>query len=89
MTFIEINATLKAQWDQLAAHPHRTAEALIHDAVTEYLARAQTRAALHREADAAWAEFQNTGLHLTGEEVEAWLETWGTESEAPPPPCHT
>ncbi len=89
MTSIEIDAALQAQLDQLAAHQHRTSEALIRDAVTEYLLRAQTRAAFHREADAAWVDFQSTGLHLTGDEVDAWLDTWGTEAEAPPPPCHT
>lgn len=89
MTSIEIDAALKAQLDQLAQRQKRSSEALIHDAVTDYIARTHARAALHRDADSAWSDFQKTGRHLTGDEVDAWLAGWGTESEAPPPPCHT
>jgi hypothetical protein len=34
------------------------------------------------------AEFQKTGLHLTGEEASARLKTWGTDDEIPAPRCH-
>jgi predicted transcriptional regulator len=33
------------------------------------------------EAVAAWVAFQKTGRHLTGEEVRAWLKSWGSEAE--------
>jgi predicted transcriptional regulator len=37
---------------------------------------------------ASWAEYQETGLHLTADEVNAWLRTWGTEADMEPPECH-
>lgn len=40
------------------------------------------------EADASWRDYQETGLHLTGDEVLKWLETWGTDREGPAPECH-
>ena len=40
------------------------------------------------EALASWAEYQETGLHLTGEEVVHWLDSWGTAGESECPPCH-
>jgi len=46
-------------------------------------------ARLARDAQAAWEDYQATGLHLTGEEVFAWLETWGTDQDAEMPACHT
>lgn len=41
-----------------------------------------------QEAMASWAAFKENGLHLTGEEVLAWLRTWGTDNEQPAPECH-
>lgn len=40
------------------------------------------------EALASWASYKETGRHLTGEEVRAWLDTWGTDAEGPVPECH-
>ena len=47
-----------------------------------------TREQFLREAEAAWTAFQQDGLHVTGEEVQAWLRTWGTDNEQPAPACH-
>ena len=49
------------------------------------------RAGFREEAEASWAEYDATGLHLTGAEVRAWLATWGTsaEVEMPLPHGHT
>jgi hypothetical protein len=34
-----------------------------------------------QEAVASWQQYEATGLHVEGEEVAAWLDSWGTESE--------
>lgn len=39
------------------------------------------------EALAAWINYQATGLHLTGKEVQDWLATWGTPEEHEIPQC--
>jgi len=36
----------------------------------------------------SWDEFQRTGLHITLEELEAWMDTWGTPDEKAAPKCH-
>lgn len=41
-----------------------------------------------REVVSGWQEYQKTGLHVTGEDVLSWLDTWGTDEEEPPPVCH-
>jgi len=43
---------------------------------------------LKEEARASWQAYQETGLHLTGQEVSDWLKTWGTEGETELPECH-
>ncbi len=41
-----------------------------------------------QEAMASWIAYQETGRHLTGQEVCEWLNTWGTDKEAEIPECH-
>ncbi|WP_225767780.1 hypothetical protein [Inquilinus sp. Marseille-Q2685] len=50
--------------------------------------REKRRESFRQDALEAWAEFQATGLHLTAEEVQEWLASWGTEDELPMPVCH-
>ncbi|APY92567.1 hypothetical protein BGI50_06435 [Burkholderia pseudomallei] len=45
-------------------------------------------ARLRQEAEDSWLAFRKTGLHLTGDEVSAWLDTWGTDAEKAVPKCH-
>ncbi len=48
----------------------------------------EKREALRLDTLKAWEEFQETRLHATAEEVEEWLESWGTDKELPVPECH-
>ena len=34
-------------------------------------------------------EFKETGLHVTLDELNIWMESWGTDNELPFPICHT
>lgn len=43
---------------------------------------------LHVETLAAWQAYQETGLHVTGSDLSAWLRTWGTTQEGQAPECH-
>jgi hypothetical protein len=35
-----------------------------------------------------FARSKRTGLHITLDELDAWLKTWGTDHETEPPQCH-
>lgn len=48
----------------------------------------RARARFRQEAEDSWQAFRTTGLHLTGGEVYAWLDTWGTDTEKAVPGCH-
>jgi predicted transcriptional regulator len=37
---------------------------------------------------ASLGEYEKTRLHLTHEELDSWLDTWGTSEEKPAPTCH-
>lgn len=49
----------------------------------------QHEASRNREALASWEHYQATGQHVTGEEILAWLATWGTDQESEPPLCRS
>jgi predicted transcriptional regulator len=61
---------------------------IIRDAIGEYLDREERRKQLRQDAMAAWDDYQRTGLHLTGEEVDAWLAKLEAGEEAVLPECH-
>jgi predicted transcriptional regulator len=37
---------------------------------------------------AAWQYYQETGLHATEQEMDAWLAKLEAGEDVPPPPCH-
>lgn len=42
----------------------------------------------YQEALVAWKAYQETGQHLTCEEVSSWLNTWGADDATEIPLCH-
>ena len=51
--------------------------------------REQARLAFNREAHDAWEHYQQTGLHVTEDEMDAWMDNLYTDKETPLPVCHT
>lgn len=52
------------------------------------LYREEARESFKQEALDSWVEYQETGLHLTLQELDDWLNTWGTDVEKEAPICH-
>lgn len=72
----------------LAELQRRPAHALAREAIEAYLDQEETRMKRNQEAQAAWKHYQDTGLHVTGDEAMAWMRSWGTPDELPKPVCH-
>lgn len=87
-TSIKIDDTLKARVQHLASLRRRSSHWIMREAIAQYVEREEAREGFKQEALTAWTAFQETGRHLTGSEVRAWLNTWGTETEADLPECH-
>ena len=60
----------------------------MREAIGQYVEREGKRDAFRQDAINAWNEYRETGLHVTGDEVIAWLDTWGEDSEHAAPVCH-
>jgi predicted transcriptional regulator len=48
----------------------------------------QKREQFLRDTLAAWEDYQRTGLHLTNEEIDAWLRRLEAGEVCDPPQCH-
>jgi predicted transcriptional regulator len=57
---------------QLAEKKKRSPHYLMREAVLSYLDREEKEAAFLEEAESAWADYAETGRHLTLEDMESW-----------------
>ena len=87
-TSIKIDDALKARVQQLASQRRRSAHWIMLEAIEQYVSREEARESFRAEAESAWHAYQRDGRHLTGQEVQGWLSTWGTDDEAASPECH-
>jgi predicted transcriptional regulator len=87
-TSLKIDDTLKGRVQHLAIQRRRSAHWIMLEAIQQYVEREEARESFKQEAMASWASYQETGQHLTGQEVRIWLNTWGSEDEKAVPECH-
>jgi predicted transcriptional regulator len=86
-TSLKLDTEMKERLQRLAGTRRRSAHWLMREAIVQYVDREEKREEFKQEALAAWAEYQRTGLHLTGEEVNGWLEkvAQGKKARLPKP----
>jgi predicted transcriptional regulator len=88
-TSVKLDDGMKDRIKDLAEAKKRSAHWIMKEAISEYVTREEKRQSFIQEALDSWKEYQETGLHLTGEEMFEWLRTWGTDKETKSPECHT
>ena len=87
-TSVKLDDELKSRIQRLADMRHRSAHWIMREAIRDYVEREEARESFKQEALASWTAYQETGRHLTGQEVRSWLNTWGTDKEIQIPQCH-
>jgi len=87
-TSVKIDDALKSRVQRLANARRRSSHWIMREAIEQYVEREEARENFKQEALASWAAYQETGRHVTGQEVRAWLNSWGTEEEKAVPECH-
>ncbi len=50
--------------------------------------QAEKRESFRQDALVSWTDYKETGFHVTGNEISAWLDTWGSENGVDTPICH-
>ena len=87
-TSLKIDDRLKSRVQHLASLRRRSSHWIMLEAIQQYVEREEAHESFKQEAMASWANYQETGRHLTGQEVRSWLNTWGTDHEGTVPECH-
>jgi predicted transcriptional regulator len=85
---IKIDQKTKERYKNLALIKDRSTHRMMREAIKQYVDREEKRESFLRDAVNSWNEYQETGLHATGEEVIKWLNTWGADDEQDAPECH-
>ena len=85
---IRLPQDLRVRLHTLAEARQRSTSALLLQAVTSFVDREEKREAIRQECIAAHEEYLRTGLHLTGEEVDAWVDQLLQGNTMDMPKCH-
>ena len=87
-TSVKLDDNLKNRIQHLADTKKRTSHWIMREAIRDYVEREEARESFKQEALTSWKTYQETGQHLTNQEVREWLNTWGTDEETEIMPCH-
>jgi predicted transcriptional regulator len=80
---IRLKPEVKKRLARLAKTSGRSSNFLISDAVESYVADQERMLADVRQADRQ----VKSGHYVRPEDMKAWLLSWGTDHELPPPKC--
>ena len=80
---VRLKPSTKKRLANLARESGRSANFLISDAVESYVADQERLLAEVRQADRQ----VKSGHYVHHEDMKAWLLSWGTTRELPPPKC--
>jgi predicted transcriptional regulator len=78
---IQLDTEVKARLDEEARREDHSADQIVQKAIEDYL---EAKAYFRREMEAAIAE-ADKGIFISWEKMRAWMESWDTGNELPPP----
>jgi predicted transcriptional regulator len=87
-TSLKLDPETKERVQRLAAVRRRTPHWILREAVEQYVDREENRERMRQAALSAWDHYQETGLHVTAGEADAWLAKLEAGRKAAPPKCH-
>jgi predicted transcriptional regulator len=87
-TSVKLDEELRERVQELASLRRRSAHWIMREAIQQYVEREEASESFKQEALASWANYQETGRHLSGHEVRDWLNTWSAETDQSAPDCH-
>ncbi|WP_395020597.1 CopG family ribbon-helix-helix protein [Dongia sp.] len=85
---LQLDEALSDRLQRLADARRQSPEDLMRKAIEQYVDFEEDREQLNRDMVASWEDYQATGLHVTGEEVDAWLAKLEAGEDAEPPIPH-
>ncbi len=74
---VKLDNDMRKRIKHLADIRHCSTHWVMCEAIKRYVGREEKRETFRQETLRAWEEYQETGLHVAGDNALAWLETWG------------
>lgn len=85
---VKLDQDLRDRLQHLAEARDRSTHWLLRKAIEQFVEQEEKREALRQDALKAWAEYQETGFHVTHDEANAWLARLEAGDAAKAPECH-
>jgi predicted transcriptional regulator len=87
-TSIKLPLELHARVQRVAAVRKRSVHEVMIQAMEAYVEREEKREAIRQECIKVHDEYVLTGLHVTGDEVDAWIDQLLEGNTTEMPACH-
>lgn len=84
VTTIRLQPEVESGLEAMSEKLQRSKNWLVNQAIREFVARQELEQSRWKETLVAM-ESVASGKVVSGQEVQAWLETWGAANELPPP----
>lgn len=85
---VKLEADIRKRIQHLARARDRSAHWIMKQAIGEYVEREEKREVFRQDTLRAWEDYRQTGLHLTAEEMDAWMVRLEAGEDAELPECH-
>ncbi|MER2520305.1 MAG: CopG family ribbon-helix-helix protein [Bdellovibrionales bacterium] len=86
---VKLDEEMRERLKVVGAALRRTPHWLMREAISQYLTREEDKLRKAQETLESWEHYKATGLHVTHEDMAAWLSTWGTDKEGLCPKSRT
>jgi len=85
---VKLDEDTRDRLKRLAEARDRSTHWMLREAVAQFVEREEKREDFRQAGLRAWSEYQETGLHITHVEADAWLAKLEAGEEAEIPECH-
>ena len=85
---VKLDTDVHARVKALAKARDRSPHWMMREAIAQYVEREEKREAFRQDGIRAWDAYQETGLHVTHAEADAWLAQLAAGDDQEPPECH-
>jgi predicted transcriptional regulator len=85
---LRIDVSKKERLGRIASRQKRSSHSLAVEALDLFIEKKEAEERWNQSCVASLNEYLETGLHVTEDEVNKWMDSWGTNNELPPPQCH-
>jgi predicted transcriptional regulator len=86
---IKLDAADRNRIESLASAKKRTPHYLMKEAILDYVKKEEARQNFIAAAQSSFEHYKETGLHITLDELSAWIDQVQQDPNAPVPPCHS